>query len=206
MCVCVCVCVCIVRGIPHGVVLRDKECRRRVHDPPLRYPPAYPYPPPGISQVSLWTIPQVNPTLTLLQKYCMTTAQYTTPPQPPLHMLYTIQYWQWQYRVKTNPPILYHLGPTPPVSSRPSLPPPVVSHRLPWQTLSPPPVSSPYPSPPAISRMSSWPTSRLLPSILTPPPAVTGHHGPPPDPSGILPPIPTPGSVHKLIKFGAQTY
>jgi len=43
--------------------------------------------------------PPSSALLTLLQYYCTTNAQYTTPTWPPLCMQYTIQYWQWQYRV-----------------------------------------------------------------------------------------------------------
>ena len=39
----------------------------------------------------------------LLQYYCTSMEQYTTPPRPTFCMAYTIQYWQWQYRVKANP-------------------------------------------------------------------------------------------------------
>jgi len=39
---------------------------------------------------------------TLLQYDCATIAQYMTPIRPPLCMPYTIQYWQWQYRVKAK--------------------------------------------------------------------------------------------------------
>jgi len=34
--------------------------------------------------------------------YCTTLAQCTTPHDYPLSMPYTIQYWQWQYRVKAK--------------------------------------------------------------------------------------------------------
>jgi len=37
-----------------------------------------------------------------LQYYCTSIAQHTTPPRSPFCMLYTMQYWQWQYRVKAN--------------------------------------------------------------------------------------------------------
>jgi len=44
---------------------------------------------------------------TLLQYFCTTIAQYTTPSRPPFCMPYAIQYWSWQYRVKAK------LGPAP---------------------------------------------------------------------------------------------
>jgi len=40
--------------------------------------------------------------VTLLHSYCVTIAQYTTSLRPPLCVLYTIQYWSWQYCVKAN--------------------------------------------------------------------------------------------------------
>jgi len=43
--------------------------------------------------------PPANPTL--LHHYCTTIAQCTPPHRPTLFMSYTIQYWQWQYRVNT---------------------------------------------------------------------------------------------------------
>jgi len=47
-------------------------------------------------------MPPPSALLTLLQYKCTTNAQYTTPTRPPLCTPYTIQYWQWQYRVKAN--------------------------------------------------------------------------------------------------------
>ena len=42
----------------------------------------------------------------LLQYYCTTIPQYTTPPRPTFCITYTIQYWQWQYRVKAKLPLI----------------------------------------------------------------------------------------------------
>jgi len=47
-------------------------------------------------------LPPPSALLTLLQYYCTTIAQYTTPTRPPLCLQYTIQHWQWQYRVKAK--------------------------------------------------------------------------------------------------------
>jgi len=44
-------------------------------------------------------LPPPSALLTLLQYYCTTNTQYTTPTRPLLGMQYSIQYWQWQYRV-----------------------------------------------------------------------------------------------------------
>jgi len=51
---------------------------------------------------------------TLLQYYCTTVGQYMTPPRPPVCMLYTVQYWLYQYRVKAK----RHGDPGPPPVSR----------------------------------------------------------------------------------------
>jgi len=48
---------------------------------------------------------------TLLQYYCTTTAQYTPHHRPLRSMPYTIQYWRWQYHVKTN--LYYHVSRSP---------------------------------------------------------------------------------------------
>jgi len=44
----------------------------------------------------------------VLHDYC---AIYAPPPHPPLLMPYTIQYWQWQSRVKANARATRKVGP-----------------------------------------------------------------------------------------------
>jgi len=53
------------------------------------------------NQSSLYCLPPLALPIIVLY-YCTTVAQYTTPRDHPLRMPYTIQCWQWQYRVKAK--------------------------------------------------------------------------------------------------------
>ena len=53
------------------------------------------------SQLSFYcSPPPAKPTL--LQYYCTTIAQETTPPRSPFSKPYTVQCWSWQYSVKIS--------------------------------------------------------------------------------------------------------
>jgi len=48
-------------------------------------------------------------------RHCTTNAQYETPHPTPLCMSYTIQYWQWQYRVKPKGQRGLYIDTAPPI-------------------------------------------------------------------------------------------
>jgi len=58
------------------------------------------------NQPSLYCIPPLA-LPTIVQYYCTAIGQHTTPHGHPLRVSYTIQYWQWQYRVKANLPLTF---------------------------------------------------------------------------------------------------
>ena len=97
------------RSLKEALLATLKRRYSRCRQQPLRQVPPIRDLPPNLAFTRYSFAPKVSCTiqssssqsalLTLLQYYCTTNVQYTTPTRPPVCMQYTIPYWPWQYRV-----------------------------------------------------------------------------------------------------------